>query len=136
LPPVTEPVAEAAAELPPSGEARPAPPEEAPAAFAEQAETAPAETVPTAATPSPGEPETVYRIQVYASHRKYKSTDPLFQPLQGEDLYRAQEGNLYKYMVGRFATRPEAEAKQAELRERGYHDCFIVTQRFAVLAAQ
>jgi N-acetylmuramoyl-L-alanine amidase len=136
LPAVTEPVADAAAELPPSGEARPAPPEEAPAAFAEQAETAPVETVPPAATPSPGEPETVYRIQVYASHRKYKSTDPLFQPLQGEDLYRAQEGNLYKYMVGRFATRPEAEAKQAELRERGYHDCFIVTQRFAVLAAQ
>lgn len=102
-------------------------------AAADEAPTASAETKAAAKMDTQ---ETVYRVQVYASHRKYRSTDPLFKPLTGEDLFRAQEGNLFKYMVGGFADRNAAVAKQAELRQKGYEDCFIVTQEYAVLAAQ
>jgi N-acetylmuramoyl-L-alanine amidase len=136
LPTPAEQAAEDAAATPEAfaEQAKPAPSESLEAS-ADAAETAPIPSAPAAATQMDTQ-ETVYRVQVYASHRKCKSTDPLFKPLTGEDLYRAQEGNLYKYMVGGFADRDSAVAKQAELRERGYEDCFIVTQEIAVLAAQ
>jgi len=79
-------------------------------------------------------PLVVYRVQIYVSSRKLASTDPLFKPLNGEKLYRTQQGTLYKYSVGHFATAEEAAAKKAQLRTGAYPDAFIVAQEAANLA--
>lgn len=77
---------------------------------------------------------TVYRIQVYASYRKYKSSDPVFRAIRDEELFRMHDGTLYKYMVGSFENHDAALAKKAELRKNGFPDAFVVRQPATGLA--
>ncbi|MBI1193942.1 MAG: hypothetical protein GC205_12350 [Bacteroidetes bacterium] len=122
-PPATKPAAQTTTQAP----AAPANPVAAPSAVT----TA---TVSTAAPAAGDAPLMVYRVQIYVSSRKLASNDPLFKPLNGEKLYRTQQGTLYKYAVGHFATAEDAAAKKAQLRAGGYPDAFVITQEAANLA--
>lgn len=70
-----------------------------------------------------------YRIQLIALSKALKSESYF---LNIEDLVKKYEitvleaDMLYKYQLGNFSTRLETENVVKELKNRGYHDCFIV----------
>ena len=135
--PAPKPAAQQPAAKPAAQQPAPKPAAQTPAATPASTPAATPATTP-AATPTlataEAAPLVVYRVQIYVSSRKLASTDPLFKPLNGEKLYRTQQGTLYKYSVGHFATAEEAAAKKAQLRTGAYPDAFIVAQEAANLA--
>lgn len=101
-----------------------------------ETKTATAGPPPTASrNGDPFDPEVrVWLVQIYASHRRYKATDPIFRPLAGRDVYRVRRNGLYKYMVGQAATPGEAARLRAEVRTSGFPDAFIVSYTMGELA--
>jgi N-acetylmuramoyl-L-alanine amidase len=78
----------------------------------------------------------VWMVQIYASSRAYKSSDPVFQSLGGMDVRRMQRGQLYKYVVGNCSSENEASQLQQRVRQMGFKDAFIVSFLMGELAEQ
>lgn len=67
-----------------------------------------------------------YAIQLLASDKRVKSTDPQFKSYKGKVKCYIGGGVLkYKYCYGTFATRAEAQRNLAEVR-RSFKDAFVV----------
>jgi len=76
---------------------------------------------PTIATNS--QPSPTYRVQIFASSKQVPDSDARLQGLEGVSC-RVVAG-VNKYMVGACATREEAVALKAQLKDR-FPDCFVV----------
>ena len=74
------------------------------------------------ATPA-AQPVTCYAVQICASRTPLEPTDP---KLQGQACGVLQAGEWYKYYVGTFATREEAQTKQTELKPL-FPDCWVIS---------
>jgi N-acetylmuramoyl-L-alanine amidase len=65
---------------------------------------------------------TVYRIQLAASSKS--TIDSRYQSL--DDLEVIREGELYKFLVGSYATQDAARPRLAALKSKGFDGAFIV----------
>lgn len=74
---------------------------------------------PKAETPA----KPVYRVQIFASSRVLKSSDPSFKSLKG--CKHTRDGNFYKYTYGEVTDYDEALILQKELKSK-FPDCFVV----------
>lgn len=80
------------------------------------------------ADPVPDEPEvsdvsgTYYGIQFMAGGRDLKSGDPSFK---GFNAHSVKVGNIYKYIIGMYATKAEAQEKLAYVR-KSFPDAYVV----------
>lgn len=85
----------------------------------------PAEKVATAPVNASQTPETneivIYRIQIAASSKS--AVDSRYQSL--EDLEIIKEGDLYKFVVGRFTTMEAARPRLSALKANGFQGAFI-----------
>jgi N-acetylmuramoyl-L-alanine amidase len=88
----------------------------------------PEEKMPVCAKPAqsaPASPEITYRVQVAASSRS--TIDASYHNLQ--DLEVIKEDGLYKFVVGKFATREEALACLTGLKAKGFQGAFITSYK-------
>ena len=73
--------------------------------------------------------EDVYAVQLIASAKRVPPKDRQFKSYRGKVTEFVTGGRFrYKYCVGRFDTRKQAEAKLAEVR-REFRDAFVVSCR-------
>jgi len=86
----------------------------------QQPETKPAEEV-SAPVPTPAT-QTLYGVQVCASRTALEPSDP---KLKGQKCSCLQIGNWYKYYVGPFPTKEDAQNKQNELKSL-FPDCWVI----------
>lgn len=103
----------------------------------------PKETViPEKETPKQGiaedEKGVVYRVQIHNSPKKLKQNNPVFKGRS--DVWEYEQGGSYKYTVGRFEKPEDATKLQAELKQQGFRDAFVVAfrnnQRISLQEAQ
>ena len=89
---------------------------------------APAVSAPqTPQPPTPQQPATdnqqpVWRVQIFVSRTILPANDHNFKGMTNYTYRKA--GDLYKYMVGEFATREEAVAYKEQIKDK-FPDCFI-----------
>ena len=76
-------------------------------------------------TDEPGSTVTIYRIQIAASSKS--SVDSRYQQL--DDLEIIKEGELYKFLVGRFPTQEAARSRLSALKTSGFEGAFIVAYK-------
>lgn len=93
-----------------------------------KAEPKPEPNVDAVTTASPKQTEEapskpVYRVQIFASSRVLKSSDPSFKGLKG--CKHTKDGNYYKYTYGETADYDEAVKIQKGLKDK-FPDCFVV----------
>jgi len=85
---------------------------------------APAPDAVSTASPKAEAPsKPVYRVQIFASSRVLKSSDPSFKGLKG--CKHTRDGNFYKYTYGEVTDYDEALKLQKELKSK-FPDCFVV----------
>ena len=73
--------------------------------------------------------KTFYAVQLIASAKRVPPKDRQFKSYRGKVTEFVTGGRFrYKYCVGRFDTRKQAEAKLAEVR-REFRDAFVVSCR-------
>jgi len=77
----------------------------------------------TASPKSEAPSKPVYRVQIFASSRVLKSSDPSFKGLKG--CKHTRDGNFYKYTYGEVTDYDEALKLQKELQSK-FPDCFVV----------
>ena len=68
-------------------------------------------------------PQPAYAVQICASRTQLAPADP---KLKGQKCGFIQSGEWYKYYVGPFATKEEAQTKQTELKAL-FPDCWVIT---------
>ena len=67
-------------------------------------------------------PEKYYRIQIFASGKKIKEGSPEFKGITGCECTKVN--GLYKYTVGRYSTKEEAQAGLASVRKK-FNGAFV-----------
>ena len=65
-----------------------------------------------------------YSVQFSTLNKKVPVTDPAFKGVKDVEVYNYK--GAYRYTSGRFASKAEAEARQAQVRKLGYKDAFII----------
>ncbi len=120
-------------DIPPStASTDPVPADSEPAAPAKPEKSTPATTQPAAATSAPPAPAPApvgrFYIQLSAGRNKVSPSDAVWGPYRGEVVERRIDG-LYKYALGPYTTRAEAEAKLSEVRRTKFRDAFIVEDK-------
>jgi len=69
--------------------------------------------------------EIVFKVQFASSDIELNLKAAKFKAIKDGSFYKA--GNVLKYTSGKFAAATDASAHQAELRQNGFADCFVVS---------
>ena len=68
--------------------------------------------------------DTYFSVQFSTLNKKVPVTDPAFKGVKEVEVY--DYNGAYRYISGRFQSKAEAEARQAEVRKLGYKDAFVI----------
>ena len=68
--------------------------------------------------------DTFFTVQFSTLNKKLPVTDKAFKGIKDVAVY--ESNGAYRYTSGHFTTKSEAAARQAELRNKGYKDAFII----------
>ena len=68
--------------------------------------------------------DTYFTVQFSTLNKKVPVTDKAFKGVKEVEVY--EYNGAYRYVSGRFPTKAEAVARQAEVRKLGYKDAFVV----------
>ncbi|HRI01113.1 MAG TPA: N-acetylmuramoyl-L-alanine amidase [Saprospiraceae bacterium] len=72
------------------------------------------------------EKQSVYRVQIAASKNKRIDTQASIWRTVENQYEVIQENELYKYLVGNFKTKEDAEKQKQKLRHLGFTDAFVI----------
>ena len=70
------------------------------------------------------EPDLILKVQITSSSKKIPLNSRKFSDLEGVEEY--QEGDYFKYTVGRYTTMKDATEGQQKARDAGFKDAFLV----------
>ena len=66
----------------------------------------------------------VFKVQIASSPKELLKTDPVFQGIEGADVYLSN--GQYKYVMGEFSTAEEAHKSKRSLRSKGFKGAFVI----------
>lgn len=68
-----------------------------------------------------------FKVQIGAFEASLAQDDPFFEGVVGEDvMLDVSDTGLYRYTLGTFRTYASADARERDLKQKGYNEAFVV----------